>query len=196
VYRFIFLVGLCSGLCLPGWSAPAGAAQQLEPASSITRRSEGVLEFTVQSRTPLPSKAAAREKVIDEVNRLLVEHFHQREEQLPYLPGREFVKSRLKWTKETYTEFDLGSSSIGVCYNIDATLLLPADIEQQFRKAGRITSALWGLGCAVAGLIVVGLFFRLDEWTKGYLTSLLVLLAALGLGGLAVLWFVYGMSPT
>jgi uncharacterized membrane protein len=57
---------------------------------------------------------------------------------------------------------------------VELQLEMPQSMEQQFRKVGRVVSGLWALGCSVAALLVIGAFFRLDEWTKGYLTTWLV----------------------
>ena len=69
---------------------------------------------------------------------------------------------------------------------------MPRDIEKKFRSAGRVTTGLWGVGCATVAFLVIGAFFRLDEWTKGFLTNWLMIGAAGVIAGLGVFWFLMG----
>jgi hypothetical protein len=72
-------------------------------------------------------------------------------------------------------------------YKVTVAVKVEPDQVRQLRSRERSSEALWVLA-GLAGLAAVGaVFFRIDAWTKGYLTSWLVLGtvgAAALLGGL------------
>jgi hypothetical protein len=66
-----------------------------------------------------------------------------------------------------------------------------ADQIRELRTRNRVADSLRGLGGLLAVSLAGFFFLRLDEWSKGYLTSWLALAAAaLGGGIIAALAFV------
>jgi hypothetical protein len=66
-------------------------------------------------------------------------------------------------------------------YRIEMTVEMQPSHIRALRSRDRTSSGVWLLGGALAILVVVGLFFRIDEWTKGFLTRWLIA------GGVAII---------
>lgn len=166
------------------FGTPARGGDAPEPV--FTTQADGKVTFTVHGQGQ--SKDVARENAIEEAQKVVAKYLLARDRSVSFTPSREFILAKLKKGDVVYTDLETSSSVIGVVYDAGLTLELSPQVEQYFRKAGRVTSGLWGVGCAMAAFLVIGLFFRIDEWTKGYLTTWLFFAAVGIISGLAVLW--------
>ena len=74
-------------------------------------------------------------------------------------------------------------------YRVEVALKVKPEHVRTLRSRERSAEVLWGLGGAAALALVVAVFFRIDSWTKGYLTSWLVLGTVGSASLLAGLWW-------
>jgi hypothetical protein len=188
MHYFLMIPALWLALTLRPANAANTSDSAIPPTVLTDKRGNGIVDMTITTRVPAGSKELAIERAVLTAQEEIPKLYTNPDHPLLFVPSREFILTKLK-KSESFTEVDSGSTDIGLLYNVTLTLEIPAQMEQQFRKAGRVVSGFWGLGCAVAALIVVGLFFRMDEWTKGYLTTWLALLSVGIISGLGVFWF-------
>jgi hypothetical protein len=143
--------------------------------------------FTVKGGVE-PNKERARESAIRAAVEKVHEHLMEQDPPITRMPTTEMVRKMIltdqevikdePWTFEGKTE---------TWYQATIAVKVRPEDMRALRSRDRSSEALWVLA-GLAGLAgVVAVFFRIDAWTKGYLTSWLILGtvgAATLLGGL------------
>jgi hypothetical protein len=138
------------------------------------------------------TKEKARESAIRTAVELLHKHMQEQDPPVHRMPKSEMVQRMLLSDQEKVIEepdIDKTSGETKPMYRVTVAVRVEPQHVRELRSLERSSEALWvlaGLG-GVAG--VLAMFFRIDAWTKGYLTSWLVL-GTVGAGGLlAGLWW-------
>lgn len=138
------------------------------------------------------TKEKARESAIRTAVELLHKHMLEQDPQVHRMPKTEMVQRMLLNDQEKVIEepdIDKTTGESKPMYRVTVAVRVEPEHVRELRSLERSSEALWvlaGLG-GVAG--VLAMFFRIDAWTKGYLTSWLVL-GTVGAGALlAGLWW-------
>ena len=138
-----------------------------------------------------------KEKARDSAIRAAVEKLHdyllQQDPPVERMPTTKFVRKLLIESQEKVTDTDdpvlTGSGSSEKMYRVTVALKVNPEHIRELRSQERSAEALWVLA-GLGGLAAVFAgFFRLDAWTKGYLTNWLVLGTIGTLSLLAGLWW-------
>jgi len=153
--------------------------------------------FTVVSTTFFPTKEKAREDAIQAAVDRVHDYLLQQEPPVTRMPSIEMVRKMvIKHPKASEADAEFGVvtaqpvESPGKTedyYQVEIAIKVRPEHIRELRSKDRSSEALWVLaGLAGLAAVVAG-FFRIDAWTKGYLTSWLML-AAVGtaclMGGL------------
>ncbi|QVL32219.1 hypothetical protein KIH39_25855 [Telmatocola sphagniphila] len=164
--------------------APTSQAADLDTEKDVKKTNDGTVTFVVRTKSPKANREEALEAGLEDAQAFISNYLHQKEHCCAYTPSIDFIRQNMLKNTIPHEEPFPSSNSpgetngkrsdLGYFYTVELQLEMPQSMEQQFRKAGRVVSGLWALGCSVAALLVIGAFFRLDEWTKGYLTTWLV----------------------
>ncbi len=122
------------------------------------------------------TKDKARDSAIRAAQELVVDHLAQQEPPVLKTPTIELVRRMALAEQEEIKEEQIGESGkTETMYQATVAFKVRPEHVRELRSRERAAEALWvfaGLG-ALAG--VFALFFRIDAWTKGYLTQWLVL---------------------
>jgi hypothetical protein len=160
--------------------APAPPAQPETPTFTAT----GAFEAT---------KEKAKESAIRAAVEKLHEHLLEQDPPIAKYPTTEFVRKMLLEDQEKVIEEpDPIAERAGkkeMMYKMTVAVKVKPQDVRSMRSRDRASEALWvlaGLG-GLAGVLAV--FFRIDSWTKGYLTSWLVLGTVGAASLLAGLWW-------
>jgi hypothetical protein len=153
--------------------------------------------FTVASPRFEATKERAKESAIEAAVDRVHEYLLQQEPPVTRMPTIEMVRKMvIKHPKASEADVEFGVvtvqpvESVGKTedyYQVEVAIKVRPEHVRELRSKDRSSEALWVLaGLAGLAAVVAG-FFRIDAWTKGYLTSWLML-AAVGtaclLGGL------------
>jgi hypothetical protein len=103
------------------------------------------------------------------------------------VPSTQMILEQLtrSQTKDSVPVPEYNEPYIGVTLTIEVR---PEHL-QMLRRAERVADTGWLLAAACGALAVISLGFRLDEWTKGYLTRWLIIGAAGVIGLVAAAWW-------
>jgi len=156
-----------------------------ESASNLgpTRLENGAIRFTVQGDFR-GSKSAARESALLEAREQIRGWLLRQEPPIKHAPSLEAIQHMLRPENAPPQEEPLKS---GMMYKMTISVdLTPLDIRT-LRSRDRTVTGFWALCGLMAIFGVTALVYRIDEWTKGYLTRWLI-----G-GGMAVLALVLGL---
>jgi hypothetical protein len=139
---------------------------------------------------------ATREKARESAIRAAVDKLHeyllQQEPPVTRMPTTETVRRMLladqeKTQEEPYVDERTGQTE--TMYRMTVAVKVDPEQIRALRSRERSSEALWVLA-GLGGLAAVGaVFFRVDAWTKGYLTSWLVLGTVGASSLLAGLWW-------
>jgi hypothetical protein len=132
------------------------------------------------------TKEKARESAIQAALEKLHEHLQQQNPPIHRMPTSEMVRKMLLNDQEKVLEEPVDG---GTMYKMTVAVRVEPEHVREVRSRERSSEALWVLA-GLAGLgAVLAVFFRIDSWTKGYLTSWLVL-GTIGAGAmLAGMWW-------
>ncbi|MSR54420.1 MAG: hypothetical protein EXS09_14205 [Gemmataceae bacterium] len=157
---------------------PATAQTAKEPTFTAT----GGFESTIDK---------ARESAVRVAVEKLHGHMKQQYPSLHRQPTTELVQRMLIADQEKVTEepIDSETGKKETMYRMTVAVHVDEKQVRELRSRERSSEALWVLG-GLGGLAgVLAIFFRIDVWTKGYLTSWVVL-GTVGAGALlAGLWW-------
>lgn len=177
---------------------PPPAARGEPPVRAAARGSSPVvIRERVVSAIPYPTEAEAEDRALRDAQDRIEQKLRELDPPVDYRPSlavvkNEYVRDR-KPRSPTETEKDLIRAA-GYAPDrvyVEYTVELTAEQVRALRTRDRVTDGLRGLGIITAVALAGFLFLRLDEWTKGYLTSWLAVgAAALGGGVVAALVFV------
>ena len=179
----------------------APAFKALEPLvrSEARRTSVVVISERIVTEIPYPTEVEADARAIEEAQKLIEKRLKELDPPVEYLPPISVVRNvyirkesrlvRLPSESEK-NAIALAGYAEGRRY-VEYTVEITGEQVRELRTRNRVTDGLRALG-AIAAVSLAGFFFlRLDEWSKGYLTSWLALAAAaLGGGIVAALVFV------
>jgi hypothetical protein len=149
---------------------PAKSSKPPKPPEEPTFRIQGGLETT---------KERARESAI----RAAAEEIHQRlmQEEPPVFknPPMDLVRRMILEGQDRVTEqqFQLTADSekTDTMYQVEVAVKVRPEHVRELRSRERASDGLWVLAGFGGLAAVLALFFKIDAWTKGYLTSWLVL---------------------
>ena len=164
----------------PRVPAPPRPEEPTEPAFTATGRFAATVD-------------EARESAIQTAVERLREYLAQQDPPVERMPRNptEFVRKRLiekLQTVEDHRDVDETGRPVTV-HKVTVAVRVEPEQVRQLRSRDRASEALWVLA-GLGGLAAVGaVFFRIDAWTKGYLTSWLVLGTVGAASLLAGLWW-------
>ena len=139
------------------------------------------------------SKELARESAIRAAVDKLHEHLTEQDPPIERMPTTKFVRKLLIDSQEKVTETDdpvpTGTGQAEKMYQVTVALKVDPSHIRELRSQERASDALWVLA-GLGGLAAVFAgFYRIDAWTKGYLTNWLVLGTIGALSLLVGLWW-------
>lgn len=181
-------------------AAPAVAARPESPVRRATRESSPVvISERIVTEIPYPTEAEADARAIEEAQKLIEKRLKELDPPVEYLPPisevrNEYIRKESRLVRLPPESEKIAIASAGYVESrryVDYTVEITGEQIRELRTRSRVTDGLRALG-AIAAVSLAGFFFlRLDEWSKGYLTSWLALAAAaLGGGIVAALVFV------
>jgi len=178
----------------PASYPPEPLARHMARAASPVVISERVI-----TEIPYPTEAEADARALEEAQKIIEKKLKELDPPVDYLPPvavvkNEYVKKDSRLVRlPTEAEKDAFAQS-GYARDrkyVEYTVELTAEQVRELRTRNRVADGLRGLGVLAAVSLAGFLFLRLDEWSKGYLTSWLALgAAALGGGVIAAVVFV------
>ena len=179
--------------------APAVKAFEPPVRSEARRTSVVVISERIVTEIPYPTEAEADARAIEEAQKLIEKRLKELDPPVEYLPPISVVRNEYirKESRLVRLPSDSEKNAIALAgyaegrRYVEYTVEITGEQIRELRTRNRVTDGLRALG-AIAAVSLAGFFFlRLDEWSKGYLTSWLALAAAaLGGGIVAALVFV------
>ena len=170
-------------LCAPESSvadAPSGAADPaLQP--------DGSARFIVQGEFR-PSVASARESALQTAQERIREYLAKQNPPIRRVPSLETIRRELVRHEESPQEEQILNRKDKM-YKIKMEVDLQPKHVRSLRERDRVITGMWTLGVALALLGVVSLLFKIDEWTKGYLTRWLIAAGIVAVIFLIAGWF-------
>jgi hypothetical protein len=172
------------GLILCGWAATPARAETANSDLPATvreeKKSDGTIVLDIQVNRPRASEQLARDEALLEAQNAISDYYGRRPNPVVYKPTLEWIEKKLvRDIKIQTVDFQENTdSSLGKFYLARATIELPVYLEASFRKSARIQHGLYGVAGMTGVFLVLAGFFRVDEWTKGFLTTWLVVGAA------------------
>ena len=160
-----------------------------KPSADVVIREKVASEFPY----PTPVGAEADEDALEQAAGRIEARLRGLDPPVHYRPTagtvrNEFVRRGSRTTrlpndieKEGLAKIGYGEGRQYVEYTVEVT----ADQVRELRTRARLGSALRVLGVVAGAALASFLFLRLDEWTKGYLTSWLAFAAVALAGGVA-----------
>jgi hypothetical protein len=168
--------------------APASAPPASAAAEEPFRIGDGrTLVFTVQGGFQTSTGRATQDALLRAQDQI-AEHLRQQDPPVRWAPPPEFIQKRLvKRSSEeesnTVVDPDL-QTVVGTLYRVKLDVEVGPDDQREILKQDRTLRGkdrMFLLGRILAGLVValaaVAAYVRIDEWTKGYLTGGLRLVA-------------------
>jgi hypothetical protein len=161
--------------------------------------SPALISERVVTEIPYPTEAEAETRALEDAQKLIEQRLRELDPPVEYRPAATVVKNEYLRRDSRLVRLPTDSEKVLLKQNgydadrkyVEYTVEVTADQVRELRTRNRVADSLRGLG-ALAAVSLAGFFFlRLDEWSKGYLTSWLALAAAaLGGGIIAALVFV------
>jgi hypothetical protein len=153
-----------------------------------------VIREKVISEFPYPTEAEAEAATIDQAVEVIARKLHELDAPIEYRPSAAVVKNDYlrpearvvrpptPEEQELLKKSGYHTDRVYVEYTVELT----SDQVRELRARDRLGSALRCFG-VVAAVALVGFgFLRLDEWSKGYLTSWLAFIALGLIGGAGI----------
>jgi hypothetical protein len=167
-------------------------AVSVERGPPVWRRATGrvVIRERIVTEIPYPSEAEADDRTLDRAAEVLSQRLQQLDPPIEYLPSRAVVRNEYAVPSSravrrppeneanALASYD-GKDRVYVEYTVEMT----ADQIRELRTRDRVGDAFRVIGIMSAVSLAGFLFLRLDDWTKGYLTSWLVFVAVALAGG-------------
>jgi hypothetical protein len=178
----------------PDESSAVVVASARPPAPAADPKPSGnvVIREKVSSNLARPDPAAADDDALEQAAARIEQRLRELDPPVLYRPSAGVVRNEYvrRGSRAVVDPSDaekklLGQEGKGDWKYVEYTVEVTADQVRELRARARVGSALRVLG-VVAGVALAGfLFLRLDEWTKGYLTSWLAFAAVALAGGVA-----------
>ena len=177
----------------PGSPAAPTITTKVDPKPAARPSSPPVIKERVSSDIPCATEAEAEEKALEQAQRKVTEALARLDPPVRFEPSLAVVKNEFvrkdsrtvrrltppeqeEWKKHGYSP-----DRMFVEYDVEVS----ADQVREFRSQDRVAYAIRILAGLTAVALVGFLFLRIDERTKGYLTSWLAVTAFALAGGVA-----------
>jgi hypothetical protein len=163
--------------------APAPAADRPYVGPPVFEPKPGgspvVIRERVRSSIPYPTEAEAEEDAVEQARRLLAERLAELPSPVHWTPTASAVRTQYTAKdsrkvrppgdreQEVLAKIEGGSNRVYVEFQVQVT----EDQVREMRSQDRVVTALRAMGGLAAAALAAFLFLRLDEWTRGYLTS-------------------------
>lgn len=176
----------------PAVLPPVAAAKPSSPLAKVPPRPSSPVLVTdrVSSAVPYATAAEAEEDALNQAVDRVEQRLRELSPPVHYRPSaavvrNEYVRRDTRTTRkpnesEAQLLVSTGYSPDRVYVEFDVQLT--ADQVRELRTQSRVGTAVRVTGVVAAVILALALFLRLDEWTRGYLTSWLAVGAVL-LGG-------------
>lgn len=175
----------CLSLGLFALLAPSGRGAELpEPNGEPVLREDGSVRFRAQGEFR-SSPQAARDSALQAVQEQMRAWLAKQDPPVRRAPTLDAIGRTVRQQEPMQEESVAGGRMYKATLVVDLT---PAHVRD-LRERDRAYSGVWTLGGVLAILGVVALFFRIDEWTKGFLTRWLIAAAVALSAGLVGLWW-------
>jgi hypothetical protein len=178
----------------PAPPPPSGPSMTTRPTPAPPRPvEEPVIRERVSSELPHPTAAEAEKDALEQAQRRIEEKLAELDPPVRHRPTVAEVKARYlrkdslqprplsAEQKEEYARARLRTDLVFV----DCEVTVSAEQVRELRAQDRVLLGLKVIGGVAAAALAGFLFLRLDEWTKGYLTSWLAVAAFALAGGVA-----------
>ena len=167
-------------------------ALRVERGPPAARRGTGtvVIRESVVTDIPYPTEAEADDRTLEKAAEILSQKLQELDPPVEYLPSRAVVRNEYAVSNSRkvrqppeeeaseYRKLD-GKDRVYVEYTVEMT----SDQIRELRTRDRVSHGFRIFGMASAIALAGFLFLRLDDWTKGYLTSWLAFVAVALAGG-------------
>lgn len=150
-------------------------------------QSDGSARFAVSGEFR-PSVASARESALLSAQEKLREWLLRQNPPIRRAPSLETIQREMIRQELTPQEEQILNQQDKM-YKITLEVEIKPHQMRSLRERDRVVSGMWTLGGLLAILGVLALLFRLDEWTKGYLTRWLIAAGILVVILLVAGWF-------
>jgi hypothetical protein len=177
-----------AGILLLAWCSVLRASAETPSARDETAlQPDGSVRFVVQGEFR-PSVASARESALQVAQERMREWLAKQNPPIRRVPSLETIRREM-------IRHELSPQEEQILNRKDKMYKVTLEVELQpkqvrsLRERDRVITGMWTLGGLLAILGVLALLFRIDEWTKGYLTRWLI---AAGIAAVLLLlagWF-------
>ena len=150
--------------------AGAACADPAQAEGEPTLRDDGAIRFRAEGEFR-SSQNAARESALHSAQDQMRAWLARQDPPIRRAPSLDLINREMVRLQETPQEETIGRDKM---YKMTLVVELTPSHMRDLRERDRAFSGLWALGAVLAILGVVVLVFRIDEWTKGYLTRWLV----------------------
>jgi serine/threonine protein kinase len=149
-----------------------------------------VIAEHVASPIPYPTESEADDRAVVEAQMVIERRLKELDPPVDYTPPKavirnEYLKKNSRLVRLPTDDEKKAMAEAGYSTDrkyVEYTVEITAEQVRDLRIRNRVADAFRGLGIITALALAGFLFLRLDEWSKGYLTSWLALGAA-GIGG-------------
>jgi hypothetical protein len=152
-------------------------AQSRTPAGDPEIQENGAVRFSVQGKFR-GNVNAARDSAVEAAQERLRSWLAEQAPPIRHVPSLDTIRREMIRQQETPEKEQVDNETQ---YRVTLSVEMQPSHIRALRARDRTGSGIWMLGGVLAILGVVALFFRVDEWTKGYLTRWLIA------GGIAVI---------
>jgi hypothetical protein len=175
----------------PGITINLGPSKREVKPAPVKPPAPALISERVTTEIPYPTEAEADTRALEDAQKLIAKKLSELDPPVDYLPPlavvkNEYVKkdSRLVRLPNDTENAVLDQAGYGKDRRyVEYTVEVTAEQVRELRTRNRVVDGLRGLGVIAAISLAGFLFLRLDEWSKGYLTSWLALGAAALAGG-------------
>lgn len=133
--------------------------------------------------TPEKAKASA----LDDAQARIGGYLHAQNPPIRIIPSVEWIEREA--VRGSVPEKQYFESPLGEMYKLQLEIEVTAEQMREFRGEERLLGLVPGFVLLVGLLGGVFLFFRLDEWTKGYLSGTLGIALAVLAAGAGAAWY-------
>ena len=180
---------------LPKPTPPSRPVIAQRQAASTARPSGAVvIRERVVSDIPYPTEAEAEKATLEQAGEQISQKLRELDPPIEYRPSAAVVKNDylradtrvVRSPTEREKELIISSGYHPDRMYVEYTVEITADQIRELRIQERVGSALRLFGAVMAIALAGFLFLRLDEWSKGYLTSWLAVIAVALVGGAGI----------
>jgi hypothetical protein len=175
----------------PGITITMGSSKREVKPVVVKPPTPALISERVVTEIPYPTEAEADTRALEDAQRVIAKKLSELDPPVDYFPPlavvkNEYVKkdSRLVRLPNDNEKAVLDQAGYGKDRKyVEYTVEVTSNQVRELRTRNRVVDGLRGLGVIAAISLAGFLFLRLDEWSKGYLTSWLALAAAALAGG-------------